>query len=353
MREELEKLNRKLKRIKIKKIPTTFLSIVDRSFDEVTISKCLAYLIDPEYTSLKVIEQLLNTTVNTNDDTDFQELLAEDGTIYEGIEVEEAISSRSRLDILVKFSTFWIVIENKINSHENDEQTNKYEQDIRNKTDLPVKFICLKPQYNKCKFTNDKFSIITYNQLIEILKGITKYDLDDSENMLYIDDFIKHAEVFFMNDNEIQLNEDVELYIENKKVIDDILKIYKKQCELVRNKLEQQIVNRFGEDYDVYCSKNGYLQVWKKKWDNENHMGLHYEILCDFNAIINYETEVKFAIHNEMRTKKKYPSIKHGQVFMKKYNLSDSNSIEQSLNKIVDELYQLAEENNAKIDELF
>lgn len=352
MREELEKLNRKLKRIKIKKIPTTFLSMIDKSFDEVTISKCLAYLISPEYASLKVIEQLLNIAVNINDDAKFQELIAEEETIYEGVEVEEAISSRSRVDILIRFSTFWIVIENKINSQENNEQTNKYVEDIRHKTDLPVKFLCLKPQYNKCEFANPKFSTITYNQLIEILKGITKYDLDDAENMLYIDDFIKHAEVFFMNENELQINEDVEVYLENKKIIDDMLKTYKKQCELVRNKLEQEVVARFGEDYEVYCSKNGFLQVWKKNWDNENHMGIHYEILCDFNSMINYETEVKFAIHNEMRTRKKYPEISHGQVCMKKYNLSDSKNIEESLNKIVNELYRLAENNNKKIDEL-
>lgn len=52
-------------------MPTTFLTIINKCFDEVTISKCMAYLLNPEYTTLKVIEQLLNIAQHKNDEKIF------------------------------------------------------------------------------------------------------------------------------------------------------------------------------------------------------------------------------------------------------------------------------------------
>ena len=353
MREELEKLENKIKRIKIKKMPTTFLSIINKNFDEVTISRCMAFLINPENTTLKITEQLLETTQEKNDETDFLQLFNDNITEFESIDIEEAISSRSRIDIIIRFSTFWIVIENKINSYENNDQSLKYEEDLRKQTNLPIKYICLKPQYNQCKMKNEKFCNIFYKQIVDILKTITKYDLKEEENYCYIEDFIKHMEGFLMNENELQISEDVEFYIDNKNVIDNILINYKKQCELVKNKLDELIKNKFGENYETYCSRYGYIQIWKKSWNNENYNGIHYEILCDFLHIIGYDTKVQFAIHNEAKTRKMYPQIKHQIVKENKYKLDSSKNIENSINEIVNEMYNIAEENNMIIDEIF
>lgn len=353
MREELEKLENKLRRIRTKKLPTTFLSIINKNFDEVTISRCITFLLNPEYTTLRIIEELINITQDKNDEADFLQLFNDDITEFESIYAEEVVSSRSRLDIVIKFSTFWIVIENKINSYENNDQSLRYEADLRNQTDLPIKYICLKPQYNKCKIKNNKFSIVYYKQIADILKKITKYDMKEADNYLYLEDFIKHMEGYLMSENEIQISEDVEFYIDNKNIIDDILINYKKQCELVKSKLEQIVVNKFGDEYETYCSRYGYMQIWKKSWNNENYNGIHYEILCDFNHIIGYDVKVKFAVHNEMRTKKVYPQIKHQVVKENKYNLDSSKNIEKSLNEIATQMYNIAEEYNKKIDSIF
>ena len=353
MREELEKLGAKIKKIKIKKIPTTFLSIIHKNFDEVTISRCIAFLLNPEYTTLKIIEQLLSITQCETDETDFLQLVNDNTTEFESIDIEDAVSSRSRLDIIIRFSTFWIVIENKINSYENNDQSLKYEEDIKKKTNLPIKYICLKPKYNKCVMRNEKFCNVFYNQVVDILKIITKYDMQDEENYCYLEDFIKHMEGYLMNENELQISEDVEFYIENRNIIDNILENYKKQCELVRNKLDELVKIKFGDEYETYCSKYGYLQIWKKSWNNENCNGIHYELLCDFTHIIGHDIKVQFAIHNESRTRKIYPQIKHQVIKENKYKFDNSENIEASLNEIVNEMYNIANEHNTSIDAIF
>lgn len=349
MREELEKLENKLKRIKIKKIPTTFLSIINKNFDEVTISKCVVFLINPEYTTLKIIEQLLNITQQEEDEADFIQLFNSENTVFECIDIEEVISSRSRIDIIIKFSTFWIVIENKINSYENNDQSLKYEKDLES-SGLPIKYICLKPQYNKSVMKNKKFSYVLYNQLVEILKTVTKYDLKEQENYCYIEDFIKHMEGFLMKENELEIGEDVEFYIENREIIDGIVKNYEGQCKLVKNKLEECIKNKFGNEYNIHCAKT-YLQIWKKRWDNDGGKGIHYEILSDFSNIIGDGISVEYAIHNEVKTRKLYPDIKPRTIKEEKYKFDVQNNIENSIKQIVDEMYRIAEENNKEIEE--
>jgi len=353
MREELEKLESKIKRVKIKKIPTTFLGIINKNFDEITISRCMAFLLNPEYTTLKVIEQLLLISQEKNDETDFLQLFNDDITEFESIDIEEQISSRSRIDIIIKFSTFWIVIENKINSYENNDQSLKYEEDLKEYTNLPIKYICLKPQYNQCNIKNKKFCNVFYNQIVDLLKTITKYEIKEEENYCYIEDFIKHMEGFLMNENELQISEDVEFYIDNRKIIDEILENYNKQCELVKNKLRELVQKRFGEEYEIYCSKYGYIQIWKKSWNNDNCNGIHYEILCDFRHIIGYDIKVQFAVHNEARTRKIYPQIKHQTIKENKYKFDNSKNIQTSIDEIINEMYNIAKVHNMIIDEIF
>ena len=352
MREELEKLENKIKRIKIKKIPTTFLSIINKEFDETTISKCVAFLLNPKYTTPKIIEQLLIVSQEDNEEFDFLQLFNDNDTKFEDIDIEEQISKRSRTDIIIKFSTFWIIIENKINSYENNEQSLKYEEDLKELTNLPKKFICLKPQYNQCNMKNKNFCNVSYNQLVDILKTITKYDIKEKDNYTFIEDFINHMEGYLMNDNELQINEDLEFYIDNRNIIDNVLKNYQKQCELVKNKLNETIQEKFGEKYKTY-SKNGYLQIWKDGWNNEDHSGIHYEIGYEFNHIIDYNVKVQFHIHNESKTKKKYNKIEHKTIKENTYNFNNSKNIINSINAIANEMYNIAMEYNEKIDKIF
>jgi len=104
-------LQKKLNNIQEKKTPKTFLAILDKTYNEVIISKYLAYFLDEKNTSRIIIENILKQT-SKNESVDFVELL--ESANFESIETEIPISRKDRLDILIKYSNFWIVIENKI-----------------------------------------------------------------------------------------------------------------------------------------------------------------------------------------------------------------------------------------------
>lgn len=179
---ELEKLERMIKKIKIKDIPNTFLNIIGKSHDEVIISSIVAFLINPKNTTIEIIKKVLEYTKDEKEEYDFVELLDKDDITSPYINAEEKISERSRLDIIIKFSSFWIIIENKVGSNENNNQSIRQEEDVRKQTNLPIKYICLKPNYNKCELKNKKFVDITYGNFIQILKQISIYSFNDKQN---------------------------------------------------------------------------------------------------------------------------------------------------------------------------
>ena len=49
----------------------------------------MAFLLNPEYTTLKIIEQLLSITQDKNDETDFLQLVNDDATEFESIDIED------------------------------------------------------------------------------------------------------------------------------------------------------------------------------------------------------------------------------------------------------------------------
>lgn len=72
----------------------------------------------------------------------------------------------------------------------------------------------------------------------------------------------------------------------------------------------------------------------------------------NINQLLNKETELVFAIHNESKTKNKYPNLKSVDVKKVKYKFDTTQNVEASLEHIVEELYHLIKENDVKIDAL-
>lgn len=281
MNEHLELLEKQLKKIKIKNIPNTFLNIIGKSRDEVILSSIVAFLLNPKETCSEILEKILEHTSSKNDEADFLELFRQNDDLPLFIQPEKAISERSRLDIIIQFSSFWIVIENKINAQEHNKQSLRYEEDLKQQTSLPIKYICLKPNYNQCELENKHFVNFTYGELIAILKQISIYQFQEKENYRYMEDFIKHVEGYLMNEKELEISEDIEFYIEHQDIINQIQNNYQKQCNILAKKLEEKIQEKLGPHYQTYLSpsmKWQYLQVWKENWDNTGHSGLHYEI---------------------------------------------------------------------------
>lgn len=345
-------LQKKLNNIQEKKTPKTFLAVLDKTYNEVIISKYLAYFLDERKTSRTIIENILKQT-SKNESVDFVELL--ESANFESIETEIPISRKDRLDILIKYSNFWIVIENKIYAFESkDEQTVNYEKQIKNANTnkLPVKFIYLKPEFNKSKPSNPKFREFLYKDLVELFQQLNKDDLKDQENYIYLQDFIKHIKEFLMKDNNLFTDkETLEFYLENKSKIDYIINVYQEESRKIRNFIVENIVSEF-PGFKVYDTA-AFIQIFKDHWENYEHNGIHFEILPNksFDELLGGKIELKFTLHNEKKTKDKYPNIVHKSYMQaKEFTFGSYEEVQKSVNEILEQLHRMIDECEVDID---
>ena len=345
-------LQEKLNVLEIKKAPKTFLQILDKSYNEVLVSKYLSYFLDERNTTREILKQILTLT-SWNESVDFVDLL-ENG-IFENIQTEEQISQENRLDIIIKYSNFWLVIENKIWAYESkDNQTLDYENQIKslNTSKVPVKFIYLKPGFNKSKPSNTNFIELLYEDLLGILKKVKESDLVDKENYLYLQDFVKHTEEFFMKDNQFIVDEQaLKFYFENKNKLDYIIGAYKKQSHNIRQLIVDSISNEFS-NFKVHDTTS-YIQVFKNNWENRGSTGIHFEILPNTNwdsLLGNKPIKLRFAIHNERNTKDKYLDIPHQSLYSKEFMFDNNENIQKSIQGIVEEVRVLISRFEKEID---
>ena len=143
----------------------TVLDIIRKPYEELFVSRILAYLFNPKSNGddpiflNEFLEKInVNQRVGSNDKV----------KIY-----LEKYAYGKRIDILIEVvGKFVITIENKINSFEHDNQTDYYYDFCEKyyaKYDLK-KYVFLKPHYNRIKPINENFDIVTYDDIIEILK---------------------------------------------------------------------------------------------------------------------------------------------------------------------------------------
>lgn len=352
MDKELELLSKEIKLLKIKEKPKTFLEIIGKSNDEVTISSLVAFLLNPNNTTLKIIENLLIKTKSEQDSADFIDLFHQDTNEFLSINTEQWISKNSRVDIIIKFSNFWIVIENKIHANETSDQSLRYEKNLEN-INKPIKYICLKPDYNTVELTNKHFFSIYYSEFAEILKKISIYEFEKQENYIYMTELIKHVEGYLMSKNEIEISKDVQFYIENRTRINKIVENYSIQCKNVRDKLINKIKETFNindtyEDNYKISVKLTYncIQIWKTTWPN----CIHYEIGYDIVNILGKDIEIIFRIDNESGKYKSLPKIE--EVYKDTYSFDTIENIEFSINTIANKLQEIAQENDFRIEEI-
>ncbi len=347
-------LQKKLNNIQEKKTPKTFLAILDKTYNEVIISKYLAYFLDERKTSRTIIENILKQT-SKNESVDFVELL--ESASFESVETEIPISQDDRLDILIKYSNFWIVIENKIYAFESkDEQTVNYEIQIKNANTnkLPVKFIYLKPEFNKSKPSNPKFIEFLYKDLVRLFQQLNKDDLKDQENYIYLQDFIKHIKEFLMKGNNLFTDKKtLEFYLDNKSKIDYIINVYQEESHKIRKFIVENIVSEF-PGFKVYDTA-AFIQIFKDNWENYEHNGIHFEILPNtnksFDELLGGKIGLKFTLHNEKKTRDKYPNIVHKSYMQaKEFTFGSNDEVQKSVNEILKQLHLMTDKYEVDID---
>lgn len=319
----------------------TFLKIIDKEKDECFISKWVSFLINPNNTTLKIIEKLLIKTASEKDKVDFVKLFNQKDTRLNYIRPEEP--ANGRVDIMVQFNTFWIMIENKVDANETGNQSVRYEQ-FGKKQEKPVKYILLKPNYNFYELKNENFVTIYYNEFADILREISKEELKFEDNYVYMQEFIRHSDLY-LTEKKRDYNS-IEKSEENKlKIIEKIRAVF----------------NIPNSDYETHKNiRYNCVQVWKKGWNTQkeisNYKGVHYEILFlkEFDYLCEKGIRVYMCIHNESTNGRIPKEIlpKSQDIYNNKYDFDTEENTEKSINEIVTKLYEIAMDNDKIIDNI-
>ena len=248
----IEELIENLKKIDINESKITILDILNKShYDENFISDWLAFIFNPEINGIgnKTIFSLINSLDISKSNIQNEDIKKEwsynikelKDTINEqkfiGIEREKVIDDNKRIDVLIKYSNTWIIIENKINSMENGTQTRNYYKYIMKKkketekeltsSKINVIFIYLKPNYNKSEPSEENFIPLTYKQLFMQICKINEDEYKEKE--IYKYKYLEELERMmknYMKEEEFDLsNIAIKTYINYRKEIASIEEI--------------------------------------------------------------------------------------------------------------------------------
>lgn len=354
--EQIIKMQEDLDKIEIKKRETTFLKIIDKETDERTISKIVSFLLNPKNTSIEIIKKIIEQIRDEDERNKFLNLL-HDGEFVK-IECEKYIGKstvldqRSIVDILIEFSNFIMVIENKIYSHENNQQTRKYVE-ICELFGKEVIYVYLKPEYNNSIPENTKFFVLLYKDLCENIKDVMNNKEIDEKNKVFVEDFVKYMEEYLMEDKVVAISDEVKFVINNQEKINEIIKIHKHECEKLKKYLITEIKKAFrktSEEYRVYA-RGWYIQIYKEAWPfSKDECDIHFEILGSFDRMLSDKCEIEFAVHNEGESKNKYSGIEDKTIKKEKFDFTEEKNIEENINKIVGNLLEIEKEYISKIE---
>lgn len=274
--------------------PIDFFDII--SPKETLVSKWLEFILNPTTNGIGILP-LTKLIELTNNDFDLDD--------YEFIDsqIEVSTDKAKRMDIVIKFDGLWIIIENKINSLENGEQTNNYFKYIENnKGKNKVIYIYLKPNYNTSLPKNNNYIVVTYDKLLTKFKEITEFDFIEHYKYKYFKEFIISGGRFMKNE-EIEITDSLKFYLKNQKKFDNIINEYTNKNKQLVLKIAQDIIDYLNSDKDNghYYSKvtNTYIQIYKSNWDNTNNKGIHFEIMFNDKTILGKQFSAGIVLHIE------------------------------------------------------
>lgn len=359
-------LEKDLKELNIPEKQYTFLNVINQNpYNENLISDWLAFIFNPNINGvgIKPIVALLKAVNKNNVDIEKQKFIC--------IERETCTDNKKRMDLLIKYSTTWIVIENKINAYETGIQTNEYYEYIHKmKDDKDVIYIYLKPTYNQSKPSSKIFIELGYDKLIQEFRNIKKSDYKENEEYKYR--FLKEFEIVrgdnLMSENNYNIDAETQVYIKNAPVIKKISIKYENKNDILINEIAEKCVEALGKDNNFeFKIKNkwGVIQIYKDKWKNENLRGLHYEIYCKelLELLGNNNAEMQICLHcesdisNEIVLELENHDIKKVKDITIEYitkNLSfeTNENIKTSMEQIVESVKYLDEKYTQSIDEV-
>lgn len=287
-----EEFKNKFKLLEIKEKEFDFFDIIPPK--EIFVSKWIEFILNPKINGIgnQPLQKLIELSGNNYNLNDYE---------YESSFTELVTDNFKRMDIVLKYKGLWVVIENKIESLENDDQTNEYYKFINKiKGDNDVIYIYLKPNYNRSKPINNAFKIVTYDKFIESLKSITENDYKELNKFKYLKEFIISGGRFMKNE-EMEITDSLKFYVDNLDKFNVIEEEYNNKNKILLNKIESEVlaaINFPEKKYNCYKAGN-YMQFYKDNWENEKHNGIHFEILFKESKIIGRKIKANLVLHIE------------------------------------------------------
>ena len=277
-----------------------------------------------------------------------------------GVEVEKSqsvrreyyLDNKRRIDIVIKTDHYWLVIENKINSRENNEQTRAYAERIREEIknenenesgDITVRFLYLKPTYNVSTPSEKDFYTLEYIDLLACFEKVTEEDFPQKTTYIYFSEFLKLIRERYVMNTELNFGEGTRLYTEAQATIRQIEREFVADCEIVLEKLKKALREVFPEDEGwLVLDHQDYIQFRKQTWPMEVHFeigtwdwqrkdyGRSFVHLISAQPVI-----IAFEIHDERREigKKNQRNLK-----TLKFDFSDEKACLKSIQAIAEEL---------------
>lgn len=364
---ELLKLKYELEKIQVEPQKYTMLDVIDKVYDENIISNWLSFIFNADINGIgnEPVQALLKS-LKCKIHLENQQFI--------DIKREEPTNDNKRMDLVIRYTNIWIIIENKICSFEHDDQTKKYFDYIeekRKEEDVEeIVYVYLRPDWNSQKDApkknfekeNEGFRNLYYSELIKSLKEISFWKYKEPEKFMYLKSFIEIGEKYYMN-KKFEINEEVQLYIDQK---DKIKKIQNKY-EDIRNRILKRIGEVLPSEFENYYSNysNTYIQNANINWNNKDKSRneIHYEIYSeDFpellgkeNAHIEIHLHIESGVDENKRNKiyeeikkslskeniKKYESKLWIILDKDDYNFKDETEIEKSIEKISNKILEI------------
>ena len=279
------------------------LKIENKKFDffdiippkEVLVSKWVEFILNPKVNGIGnlPVKKLLEM---------IGENIELDEYAFESIDTEVSTDTLKRIDILIKYEGLWIVIENKIDSYENGNQTNEYYNYIEKiKENNNVIYLYLKPNYNNSIPLNKSFKIITYDSFINKLKDISEIDYIEKDKYKYLKEFIISGGRFMMNE-EMEITDSLKFYVDNIDKFEAIEEEYKNKNKKVINMISNAVCDSLNENevkYQYSKGTNTFIQFYKDNWDNSNHQGVHFEIFFNTSRLVGKKIKAGIVLHIE------------------------------------------------------
>lgn len=279
---------------------TTFLDIIDKSYDENFISDYLAFILNPNKNGIgtKPLLLVLSEHLETSDYS-FKNI---------SIKREYTISNR-RLDIIIDNpdENLLIVIENKINSQESFNQTKEYAKYINKAFPERNSILLFLAPYSSNKLSSDEFKSMTYTDLYEKLNQISINEFSEIDSFKFFQDFLVHIKNKLLKSKTImQISEKTKLYIENKALINDLSSAYEKDASELFNYIVSITKKHFDKIEEAafilsFNGDRGYQQITKKEW-NLTKLNIHYEWLQNKKSFFS-KTSLPFFIDVEGNNK--------------------------------------------------